>query len=143
MEENFDLDKIRVRITYSEDDALYIAKSQEKLAMETENKVLPPDLVLNGVKNLMKKPKLGRYFIAEHLDPSINKWQAIGTSMTTFELQPRLGGIIYMIQSVYVDAAFRKKGVFRKIFSFIVNHAKADPFVKAIRLYVEHDNYTA
>ena len=86
MEDNFDLNKVRVRITYSEEDAVYIAKSQENLANETENTVLPPELVLNGVKNLMKKPKMGRYFIAEILDPFVNKWTAIGTSMTTFEL---------------------------------------------------------
>ncbi len=86
MEDNFDLDKVRIRITYSEDDAAYIAKCQENLAKETENKVLPPELVLNGVKNLMNKPKMGRYFLAEILDPSLNKWKPIGTSMTSFEL---------------------------------------------------------
>ena len=86
MEDNLDLDKVRVRITYSEDDAAYIAKCQENLAKETENKVLPPELVLNGVINLMRKPKMGRYFLAEIFDPSLNKWKPIGTSMTSFEL---------------------------------------------------------
>ena len=77
---------MRVRITYSEDDAAYIAKCQENLALEAENKVFPSEQVLNGVINQMRKPKMGRYFLAEIFDPSLNKWKPIGTTMTSFEL---------------------------------------------------------
>ena len=48
-----------------------------------------------------------------------------------------------MIQSVYVDAEYRKKGVFRALYTNVVEKAKADPMTKGVRLYVDHDNHTA
>ena len=143
MTNNFDIVQVRVRETYSEEDAQQLAQYGMNLAFETEGKQLTPELVLEGVKNLMKRPKLGKYFLAERFDSFQDKWMPIGTSMLTFEVQPRLGGLIYFIQSVYIESAYRNKGVFRKIYQTIVDSAKADSFVKAVRLYVEHDNKTA
>ena len=37
----------------------------------------------------------------------------------------------------------RKKGVFRAMFEFIREQAKADPMIKCIRLYVDVDNVNA
>ena len=63
--------------------------------------------------------------------------------MVSFEMQPRLGGLIHMIQSVYVDAEYRGKGVFRSLYTKVVEIAKADPKTMGVRLYVDHDNHTA
>ena len=54
-----------------------------------------------------------------------------------------LGGQINWIQSVYVEAHARKKGVFRALYSKIVEDAKQVPDVKCVRLYVEKENETA
>ena len=97
MADKFDIIQVRVRETYSEEDAQKLAQYGMNLAFETEGKHLTPELVLEGVKNLMKRPKLGKYFLAEHNDSTQDKWIPIGTSMLTFEVQPRLGGLIYFI----------------------------------------------
>ena len=103
--------------------------------------------VEGGVQSLLGRPKFGQYFLAEvevkDTETGETKWTPVGTTMITFEMQPRIGGLIYMIQSVYVDKEYRKIGVFRSLYQNIIDKAKADPMVKAVRLYVEHDNYTA
>ena len=48
-----------------------------------------------------------------------------------------------MIQSVFVDHKYRKNGVFRALFSKVIEQAKADPLNKEVRLYVEKENDTA
>ena len=48
-----------------------------------------------------------------------------------------------MIQSVFVHKDYRGKGIFKKLYTCCVEAAKADPLAKCVRLYVEHDNYTA
>ena len=63
--------------------------------------------------------------------------------MLTYEMSAAVGGMIYMIQSVYVNAEARKKGVFRALYNGVVEKAKQDPLVKCVRLYVELENYTA
>ena len=112
-----------------------------KLAFDTENKTLDRDLVVKGVTNLINAPKLGTYYLAEVKEG--DAWVPVGTTMVSFEMQPRLGGLIHMIQSVYVDAAFRGKGVFRSLYTKVVEIAKADPKTMGVRLYVDHDNETA
>ena len=48
-----------------------------------------------------------------------------------------------MIQSVYVEKEYRKKGVFRALYNTVFENAKKDPITKGVRLYVEKDNETA
>ena len=42
-----------------------------------------------------------------------------------------------------MNAEARRKGVFRALYTRVVETAKADPLVKCVRLYVELDNNTA
>ena len=63
--------------------------------------------------------------------------------MIHFETKVDVGGLIYWINSVYVHPAHRNKGVFKALYSHVLHQAKADPWVKAIRLYVETTNQTA
>ena len=44
---------------------------------------------------------------------------------------------------MYVNAEYRKKGEFRKLYNYVVDNAKADPLVKCVRLYVETENEVA
>ena len=45
--------------------------------------------------------------------------RSIGTTMLTYEMSVAFGGLIHWIQSVFVVPEARRKGVFRKIFTFI------------------------
>ena len=58
-------------------------------------------------------------------------------------MSPRLGGLIYWIQSAYVVPEFRGKGAFRALYDLVVATAKADPIAKCVRLYVDSENTKA
>jgi len=47
------------------------------------------------------------------------------------------------MQSVYVEPAYRGRGVFRKLYEFVRAQAEADVSVMGIRLYVEQHNAKA
>ena len=108
------------------------------MALETEGKILDINRVTSGAKNLILTPKYGQYYIAVTDDGT-----PIGCTMFTCEMNARLGGVVCMIQSVFVVKEWRNKGVFRALFGQVVETAKNDPLMKAVRLYVEHDNLTA
>ena len=59
------------------------------------------------------------------------------------ELNPSIGGMINWINSVYIVKEYRNKGVFRALYNHVYNIAKNDPFVKALRLYVDTTNKNA
>ena len=87
---------------------------------------------------MINAPKLGTYFLAEVKQG--DSWVPVGTTKVTFEMQPRLGGLIYMINGVYIDADYRGKGVFRSLYTKVLEIAKADPKTVGARLYVDHNN---
>jgi ribosomal protein S18 acetylase RimI-like enzyme len=51
--------------------------------------------------------------------------------------------VLWWFQSVYVAEPHRGSGVFRALFEHIANAAQADPEVRGLRLYVEHENVRA
>ena len=114
-----------------------IADFQIKLAFETEDKKLDRDLLLAGAKAVFEKPRYAKFYMACDGDA------VVGMLMVTYEMNASLGGLINWIQSVYVNAEYRKKGVFRKLYNHVVENAKADPLVKCVRLYVETENEVA
>ena len=63
--------------------------------------------------------------------------------MIHFETKLDLGGLVYWLNSVYVHPDHRNKGVFRALYNHVLEKARADPWVKAIRLYVETTNHSA
>jgi len=128
--------EINIRTT-SLADAETISEFNQLMAMETENKKLPQDVIDSGVKRLMQKPEYGFYLIAE-----INN-QAAGTCMVTKEWSDWRDGLFWWVQSVYVKKDFRKQGVYTAMYKKIQSLAKAEPDVYGFRLYVEKDNTIA
>ena len=51
--------------------------------------------------------------------------------------------VFWWIQSVYVDPAWRRQGVFRQLHAKVIERAKTDPGVCGVRLYVESENRVA
>ena len=64
----------------------------------------------------------------------------MGMMMIHFETSAEVGGLIWWINSVYVHPDHRKKGVFRALYDHVYAISKKDPWIKAIRLYVELTN---
>jgi len=118
-------------------DSETIADFNQQLALESEHVVLSPKTVLEGVQRGLSRPDLCRYFVAE-LENRI-----VGQSMITFEWTDWRNGVIWWLQSVYVAPSHRRQGIFTALFRHIEGSAHSDPDVRALRLYVHHDNVRA
>lgn len=66
------------------------------MAKETEDKDLNETLVRSGVRNCILNPAYGKYCVAEVTNDNGETVQ-VGGLLITFEMSPRLGGMIYWI----------------------------------------------
>jgi GNAT superfamily N-acetyltransferase len=127
-----------VLIRMGEDhDAPTLVQSNIAMAWETEQKKLSSDVVTRGVQNLLNNPRHGFYVVAE-IDNEV-----IGSLMVTYEWSDWRDALFWWIQSVYIKPAFRKQGVFRRLYEFVKEKALHEADVCGLRLYVEQDNHTA
>jgi GNAT superfamily N-acetyltransferase len=110
---------------------------QLKMALETENVQLEIQPLTEGMNRLFRDPGKGKYYVAEE------NGEPVGCLMTTFEWSEWRCGKILWIQSVYVAAPWRKKGVFKKMYQHIHQLVSESPDLKGIRLYVDKTNATA
>lgn len=119
------------------DDANTLVAYNAALALESEGKVLDPDVLLAGVRAALADPAKGFYVLAEHgSDP-------VGQTGITFEWSDWRNGWYWWIQSVYVREDHRRQGVFSAIYRYLEAEAMADPNVIGLRLYVENENHRA
>jgi ribosomal protein S18 acetylase RimI-like enzyme len=110
---------------------------QLKMALETENITLDIATLSQGVQKLFKDSAKGRYYVAEEGE------DVIGCLMTTYEWSDWRCGNILWIQSVYIAAAHRGKGVYKKMYEHIQKIVMYDPDYRGIRLYVDKTNQQA
>jgi ribosomal protein S18 acetylase RimI-like enzyme len=66
-----------------------------------------------------------------------------GSLMVTFEWSDWRNGRFWWIQSVYVDEAYRRQGVYSALHGAIREQAASDSRGCGIRLYVERENVVA
>jgi len=118
-------------------DAAVIADFNGRLAWASEAKRLDPAVIGRGVQLALEKPELCRYFLAEV------EGRIAGQTMITYEWSDWRAGVFWWIQSVYVVAEYRQRGVFRALFQHIRELAKSTPEVCGLRLYVEAHNAPA
>ena len=118
-------------------DAPTLVKSNVAMAWETEQKKLSPDVVARGVRNLLSNPRNGFYVLAE-IDHEV-----VGSLMVTYEWSDWRDALFWWIQSVYIKPAFRKRGVFRRLYEFVKEEALHETGVCGLRLYVEQGNIIA
>lgn len=117
-------------------DAPSIIDFQLKMAWETENLRLVPEVVTKGVDAVFHDQSLGRYYVAES-DGSV-----IASLLITYEWSDWRNCNVWWFQSVYVTPEFRRQGVFRKMYSHIRDLAEEQE-VAGLRLYVETKNSRA
>jgi ribosomal protein S18 acetylase RimI-like enzyme len=118
-------------------DAPVIIEFNRQLAEETEGKKLDLDLLAAGVVAGLADTGKALYFVAE-ADQAV-----VGQMMITTEWSDWRNGWIWWIQSVYVQAEARRRGVFRALFEHVHQIARHDPAVIGLRLYVERKNQPA
>lgn len=123
--------------TATSDDIEQLMDFQLKMAHETEGIELHRPTVLKGVSAVLNDPSKGRYYVAE-IDGKV-----VGSLLTTFEWSDWRNGTILWIQSVYVLKEFRRKGVYRSMYSYIKQQVKESDNLNGIRLYADKSNYAA
>lgn len=118
-------------------DAAAITAFNRAIAIETEGKVLLLEVVGAGVQRLLNDPSMGFYVVAEC------RHETVGCLMVSNEWSDWRNGRFWWLQSVYVQAGWRRQGVYRRLYQFVRDLAQADPAVCGFRLYVEKDNAVA
>ena len=121
----------------TEEDAATIADFQLMMAKESEGTELEKETVLKGVKAVLEDSSKGFYLVARD-----SEGQAIGSMLSTKEWSDWRATWYWWIQSVFVDPAYRRQGVYSAIYATIKEMAQREG-VATLRLYVDRDNETA
>ncbi len=118
-------------------DVDFIVAANLAMAAETEDLGLNPETLDAGVRYMLAHPAEGQYLIATLDD------KPVGTLMTTFEWSDWRNGRFWWIQSVFVLAPARRRGVYRAMHDAVRRLAARDKQACGIRLYVERENTVA
>jgi ribosomal protein S18 acetylase RimI-like enzyme len=118
-------------------DAPVIVEYNRLLAEESEAKKLDATVLASGVARALSDPAKCLYFLAQE------GAEVLGQMMITYEWSDWRDGWIWWIQSVYVRADARRKGVFKALYEHVTRTAKQSGEVVALRLYVDQSNDTA
>jgi len=117
-------------------DAPSIIDFQLRMARETENMNLIPEIVTKGVEAVFSDKSKGRYYVAESGE------KVVASLLITYEWSDWRNCNVWWFQSVYVIPEYRRKGVFRKMYNHIKVLAKEQD-IAGLRLYVETKNSRA
>jgi ribosomal protein S18 acetylase RimI-like enzyme len=118
-------------------DAAVLAEFNAAMALETEGKQLLPEVIGAGVRSLLGRPGSGFYVVAE------DDGKVVGSLLITKEWSDWRNGDFWWIQSVYVRPAWRRQGVYKRLYRHVQELASNDPSVCGFRLYVERENRQA
>ena len=93
------------------DDVERLVAFSQAMALETEGRRLDTDRLQRGTRALLNSTVHGFFMVAER--PQTN--QVVGQLMITYEWSDWRNALFWWIQSVYVDQAWRRQGVFRSM----------------------------
>ena len=123
--------------------AAAIARMNQMMALETEDKSLAEETLVAGVKSMLQDPTLGFYLVASDARAEEPAAAVLACLAITYEWSDWRNGLFWWIQSVYVDPQHRGKGVFSQMYQTVKDLAREDARSCGIRLYVEQDNQRA
>ena len=133
------LNGLIVRSAMPEDvDAL--VRFSTAMARETEGRRLNVARLREGTRAVLNSPARGFYIVAEITD---RLPRVVGQLLVTFEWSDWRNATFWWIQSVYVEPAWRRRGIYRRMHRAILEQAKNRGDVCGVRLYVERENKTA
>ncbi len=119
------------------DDLEVLARFNEAMAEETEDKTLDPETARAGVRTMLKEREQGFYLVA------VRQRTIVGMLMITTEWSDWRNATIWWIQSVYVRPGERRTGVYTALHRDVRQRAREATDVCGLRLYVERDNAAA
>ena len=118
-------------------DATHIVGFQQSMALETEGKTLDEALINAGVDAVFADPDKGFYLVAE------SGGEVVGSLLITYEWSDWRNATFWWIQSVFVDANHRRRGVYTAMHDHVLRQAKESDDICGVRLYVERSNHVA
>ena len=136
------MNDLRVR-TVTLADAERIAAFQQAMALETEGKKLDATTLRRGVAGVFEAPEKGFYLVAVADPAEGGTAPVVASLLITYEWSDWRNATFWWIQSVYVDAGWRRRGVYRAMYDHVLSLARARGDVCGIRLYVERTNAVA
>ena len=125
------------------DDVERIAAFQQAMALETEGKTLDGATLRQGIACVFDAPQKGFYLVAVAGAAEDGTVQVVGSLLITYEWSDWRNATFWWIQSVYVDAGWRRRGVYRAMYAQVLELADSRGDVCGIRLYVERTNAVA
>jgi ribosomal protein S18 acetylase RimI-like enzyme len=129
-------DQINIREAIRQD-VPTLAQFSLQIALETEDKQLDEEVLACAVNAVFDDSKRGFYLVAEVED------KIVGSLMVTTEWSEWRNGDFWWIQSVHVEPEFRRRGIFKALYTEAKQRAKNTEKVCGCRLYVERDNTAA
>ena len=121
-----------------------IAEFQQAMAIETEGRTLDTSTIRQGITAVFDDPQKGFYIVAAaSADDDGAPQQVVGSLLMTYEWSDWNNATHWWIQSVYVDAAWRRRGVYRTMYDHILTMTNGRSDICSIRLYVERANTIA
>ena len=120
----------------SVDDLEILVDFQIKMAKETEDMILEKDIITQGILSGLKDKNKAEYFVAEYQN------EIIGSLMITKEWSDWRNMWVLWIQSVYVAETHRQKGVYKALYTHIINMMDKKGY-GGVRLYVDKTNTKA
>jgi len=129
-------ENLRVRLATVDDRDAFV-RFNRAMALETENKTLDEGVVTPGVQAVFEEPARGFYVLAERGD------EIVAALMVTYEWSDWRNAVFWWVQSVYVTPAFRRRGLYRRLYNFVRDRARHEGGVCGFRLYVEKGNRAA
>ena len=118
------------------DDLGTIIDFSARLAVESEGIDLDREVLAAGIGSALEDSSRARYFLAE------TAGEVAGQLMITYEWSDWRNGMFIWIQSVYVRAENRRKGVFKALYDHVIELASS-PGYCGVRLYVHDGNTSA
>jgi GNAT superfamily N-acetyltransferase len=118
-------------------DLRVIAGFQLMMARESEGIDLDRVVLENGIKAVFDDPSKGQYYV------TIIDNKVVASLMITYEWSDWRNGMVWWIQSVFVMADYRQKGVFKAMFNYLKDIVSSEPAIRGLRLYVDKSNFNA
>lgn len=121
----------------TEADTQTVAAFNRAMAKETESLTLDAARSEEGARVGLSDAHRAKYYVSE-VDG-----QVVGQMMVTVEWSDWRNAFWWWIQSVYVDPAYRRHGVFRRLYAHVRELARQCPDCCGLRLYVHRSNTRA
>lgn len=114
-----------------------LVRFNSAMARETEGKTLDLQTLETGIRSVFEDPSKG-FYVAAEADGVL-----VGGLLVTPEWSDWRNARYWWVQSVYVEPARRKQGVYKALYRFVERLAREAGDVCGIRLYVDGGNSTA